>query len=266
MEYLKLIDLYNRTSKHSHYQVLAKPISNLISTQIEGIRSRYEEERLLYILKHLQCTGVSLADVGGNTGYFTMELIERGVKKALIIEGNSVHSEFLIEAISVLGWQDRVRIHPCYMTFNEDVSLINAEITLLLNVLHHVGADYGDQTQSIDMAKKNIIDSLVSLAQQTKFLVFQLGFNWKGNKMYPLFEKGTKRELIDFIESGVQDSWNIDHIGIAEKSGSTIIYNEINSLNIQRQDALGEFLNRPLFIMHSKLYNKSSYKMTEKND
>lgn len=255
MNYSKLIDLYTRTSKHSHYQVLAKPIRDLISIHIEGICSRYEEERLFYILKHLQCKGISLADIGGNTGYFTMELIDRGAKSAIIIEGNSIHSDFVNEAISVLGWQDRVKVHPGYITFNDDISLIDVDVTFLLNVLHHVGDDYGDQAQSIDAAKKNIIDSLVRLSQQTQFLVFQLGFNWKGNAKHPLFEHGTKKELIHFIESGIHDSWTIEHIGIAEKSDGSIVYNEIDSHNIQRQDSLGEFLNRPLFIMRSKMYN-----------
>ena len=254
----KLIDLYTKTSKHSHYQILAKPIMDIISNRIQNVCSRYEKERLDYILKHLQCTNISLADIGSNTGYFTIEILERGAKSALVIEGNKAHSDFVNEAITVLGWQDRVKVHPCYITFNNDISFINVDITLLLNVLHHIGDDYGNQFQSIDVAKKNIINSLISLSQQTKFLIFQLGFNWKGNKNFPLFKKGTKNELINFIESGIKDIWAIEHIGIAEKCNNRIVYKEIDSHNIQRQDSLGEFLNRPLFIMRSKLYSNST--------
>lgn len=89
-----------------------------------------------------------------------------------------------------------------------------------------------------------------------KYLAFQLGFNWKGDKKFPLFEKGTKSELIDFIEHGVPDCWSIQKIGIAERTIDTVAYKELNKDNIQRDDALGEFLNRPLFIMKSKLYGK----------
>ena len=45
----------------------------------------------------------------------------------------------------------------------------------------------------------------------------------------------------------------IRNIGIAESAGDKIIYNELDSKNIERQDSLGEFLNRPIFIMESKL-------------
>ena len=251
----KLIDLYTKTSKHSQYQVLAKPIKELISEHILDIRSRYEKERLDYILKHLQCTDVSLVDIGGNTGYFMIELLDRGAKSAQIIEGNKAHSDFVNEAVNVLGWQNRVQICPYYMTFDEDSPPIDVDMTLLLNVLHHVGDDYGNKSQSINAAKSSILTSLICLSKQTQYLVFQLGFNWKGDRTLPLFKEGTKKELIDFIESGTQDSWTIEHIGVAEKLGNEIIYNEVNSNNIQRQDPLGEFLNRPMFIMQSKLYS-----------
>ncbi len=251
-----LIDLYNRTSKHSHYQVLATPLKALIPNKMHNIRSRGEEERLYFILKHLPCEDIALADIGGNTGYFTLEFIHRGARSALFIEGNKVHSSFVHESISALGWQDKVKIYPSYMTFEEDLSLIDVDVTLLLNVLHHVGDDYGNQSQSINEAKNNILRSLFRLSRKTKFLVFQLGFNWKGNKEHPLFKEGTKRELIDFVEYGTRGSWSIKHIGIAENSNDRVFYNELNSHNIQRQDSLGEFLNRPLFIMESKLYGK----------
>lgn len=258
MNNVKLINLYTSTSKHSHYQILASPLRELVPNHMLEICSRYEQERLDYILKHLKCTDITFADIGGNTGFFTLELLSRGAKSALFIEGNNAHSDFVNEAAIVLGWQDRVMVHPYYMTFEDDLSLIDVDVALLLNVLHHVGDDYGNQTQSIDTAKKNIIDSLLHLSKGTKFLVFQLGFNWKGNRELPLFEQGTKSEIIDFIKSETSNNWTIEHIGIAEKSSGRIIYNDVNSKNIRRQDSLGEFLNRPLFIMRSKLYGKNT--------
>jgi len=256
MSNLCLIDLYNKTSKHSHYQVLATPLKEIIPVDMQNIRSRWERERLDFILNNLPYKDVSIADIGGNTGYFTLELIYRGARTALFFEGNKTHSSFVREAISVLGWQDKVQIYPYYMTFKDDISLIDVDVTLLLNVLHHVGDDYGDQSQSIIDAKRNILHSLSLLSYRSKYLVFQLGFNWKGDKDSPLFEKGTKKELIDFIAHGVRDSWLIEHIGIAEKENDRVFYNELDADNIQRKDSLGEFLNRPLFIMKSKLYGK----------
>ena len=249
----QLINLYNMTSKHSHYQVLAKPLREHIPTHKLETHSRFEQERLEYILKYISYNDTSLADIGGNTGYFTLEFIDRGVKSALFIEGNQEHSAFVSEAVNVLGWQDRVKIHPYYMKFEDDLSLLDVDVCLLLNVLHHVGDDYGNSAQSIETAKQNMLDSLVRIAQHTQFLIFQLGFNWKGSIDLPLFRNGTKKELIDFVESGTRDSWLIKNVGIAEASSTGIVYNDLNPSNIQRQDLLGEFLNRPLFIMQSKI-------------
>lgn len=251
MNYSRLIDLYNQLSKHSHYQILANPLKTLISHNLTDIHSRYEKERLDFILKHLQSENVLLADIGGNTGYFTLEFVQHGAKTAFFFDGNKAHSDFMQEAVTVLGWQDRIEVNPYYINFDQDLSL-NVDIALLLNVLHHVGDDYGEDTKSIELAKKSILDSLALLSRNTKFLVFQLGFNWKGNRELPLFKSGTKKELIDFIDFGTRDSWAIHHIGIAENVQSGIVYSEVNSQNIVRQDSLGEFLNRPIFIMKSR--------------
>ncbi|MCF6204852.1 MAG: hypothetical protein L3J59_14485, partial [Methylococcaceae bacterium] len=90
------------------------------------------------------------------------------------------------------------------------------------------------------------------LSRKTRYLVFQLGFNWKGDVKKPLFKNGTKEEMISFITKGVESSWEVKSIGIAEKTNNKYIYKNINTNNIKRDDSLGEFLNRPLFILKSK--------------
>jgi len=266
MKYNRLINLYNLTSKHSHYQILAKPLRDYVPAHMLNIRSRFEQERLDYILKHVQYKDISLADIGGNTGYFTIEFLDRGAKQAIFIEGNQAHCDFVREAVNVLGWQDRVKIHPYYMRFEDDLSLFNVGVCLLLNVLHHVGDDYGNSKLSIGAAKQNMLNSLSRLAQYTRFLVLQLGFNWKGNREFPLFKNGTKKELIDFVESGTQDSWSIQNIGIAETTNAGIVYKDLNFRNIKRQDSLGEFLNRPLFIMQSKKVTYDAVHLAERRE
>lgn len=84
-------------------------------------------------------------------------------------------------------------------------------------------------------------------------MAFQMGFNWMGNKNTCLFTNGTKAELIDYVKAGCQDAWDILAIGIAVNDPQGhIVYQDLNGENIHRNDALGEFLNRPLFIMKSK--------------
>jgi hypothetical protein len=58
--------------------------------------------------------------------------------------------------------------------------------------------------------------------------------------------------MINFISDGVKDFWSIDKIGIAKQSNKGIEYFHLNEDNIKRDDKMGEFLNRPLFILKSK--------------
>ena len=58
--------------------------------------------------------------------------------------------------------------------------------------------------------------------------------------------------MIDFITQGIQSNWDVVSIAVPEKTESGIVYKELNDKNIIREDSLGEFLNRPLFILKSK--------------
>jgi len=58
--------------------------------------------------------------------------------------------------------------------------------------------------------------------------------------------------MIRFIKEGSQDNWEILNIGVAESTKVGIKYIDLNKRNIRRDDSLGEFLNRPLFILKSK--------------
>ncbi len=93
------------------------------------------------------------------------------------------------------------------------------------------------------------------MAYITPVLAFQMGFCWKGNRNLPFFTKGTKGEMIHFILEGIQGFWEIMATGIPEKHGEEIVYCPLNAQNIQRNDSLGEFLNRPLFLLRSKIIN-----------
>lgn len=248
----ELKTLYAKGSKHSNYQVLSKRLSSLIGNDIE-VKSRNEIERLNFILENLDVKDKTIIDIGGNTGFFTFELIENGANHVDYIEGNKAHSDFVKLAVDVLGISEKIKIINKYLNFENELNGKHYDIALLLNVLHHLGDDYGNKELTIETAKKNIITQINFFADKTSFLVFQLGFNWKGNPNHCLFENGTKKELIDFVLKGTNEYWDILKIGIAEKcDNNEIKYNPLNKDNIQRNDTLGEFLNRPIFIMKSK--------------
>lgn len=252
----ELKKLYAKGSKHSNYQILSKRLSLLIGNDEIDVKTRYETERLKYILENIVVKNKTILDVGGNTGFFSFELIESGALKVHYYEGNKAHADFVRLASDLLEVNKNIEITNHYLSFENELENKKYDIILLLNVLHHVGDDYGDTGLSIKKTKEIIIQQLNTLSDKTDYLVFQMGFNWKGNPNLCLFKNGTKKEMIDFISDGIKDVWEIISIGIPEKVGNRIEYNTLTFNNIERVDELGEFLNRPLFILKSKRLNK----------
>lgn len=255
MEKIELIKLYQNQSKHSNYQVLSNRLSQIIGGDSIDVQSRHEVERLKYILQNVCVKNKNILDIGGNSGFFSFEMIDEGAKRVHYYEGNKSHAEFVRLSSKVLCVEENIEITDKYFSFNSMLSE-NFDITLLLNVLHHVGDDYGDKKITIENAKQTIVKQINNLAETSEILVLQLGFNWKGKVGLCLFENGTKKEMIDFIYEGTKNDWEIIKVGIAERDNNIIIYNDINNKNINRNESLGEFLNRPIFIMKSLKYKK----------
>jgi SAM-dependent methyltransferase len=247
----KLIEFYSKSSKHSNYQVLPNRIKKLVGTNEIHTRTRYENERLHYLLSKINFKGRSVLDIGGNTGFFTFEVLEAGAIQATHYEGNKEHSGFVRLASEAVGLTDKIEVVSGYFPFDRSYTKFH-DIILLFNVLHHIGDDYGRKGLSIKSAKRTILEQLNSLAPNCKLLVFQLGFNWQGDVKQPLFAKGTKKEMIEFVESGIKNSWDIKSIGVAQVNSGVVEYADLDDKNIERNDSVGEFLNRPIFILESK--------------
>lgn len=244
---------YLEQSKHAQYQVLPCELEFLAEDIQDKIVSRYERERLEYILKYIDVKNKNILDIGGNTGFFTFELNAAGAKKVVYQDCNKTHAQFVALSANYLKIYDKIEVVGHCYDFNE--SGVDAtrffDVILLLNVLHHFGDDFGDQTISMEKAKQEIIKHVNTLAKRCPLLVLQIGFNWKGDRNRCLFATGTKQEVIDFISEGTVGQWRIDKIGIAEMKNESIRYVDLNNKNIERIDALGEFLNRPIFILRS---------------
>lgn len=124
------------------------------------------------------------------------------------------------------------------------------DVALCLNVLHHLGDDFGDQALNIDQAKKTIVKMLQNLSKRVHTCWFQLGFNWKGDRNFPLFAQGLKSEMIDFIQRACSDFWLIEEVAIYDPIHC--LYKRESTLLLQRSDDIGEFLNRPIFLLTSE--------------
>lgn len=246
----KLKTLYLQTSKHSHYQRMPRFLEGSIDPGNLGKQwNRFEEERLDYFTDKLDFKHKTIVDIGANTGYFTFESLERGAKQVVCYEGNPIHADFLRIASEELG--KNVLVRGEMLDFKTTLPGSPFDIILLLNVLHHVGDDFGDPLTDITQAKRKILEHLNWFATQTEYLVFQMGFSWMTDYSKPLFPNGTKREMIEMITTGIEGRWEIVEIGIAQLDNGTTRYVALNDQNIKRDDSMGEFRNRPIFILKS---------------
>ena len=214
---LKLKSLYCKESKHARYQILPQKLEEKIGKIEADIKNTYEYERLEYILKKVNIKDKRIMDIGGNSGFFTFELLDKGAKFVHYYEGDKTLAEFVRLASEILNIENKLKITNKYFSFDvmEDIQKDKYDIVLLLNVLHHIGDDYGDDKILKDTAKKLIISHLNNLSEITDVLIFQLGFNWKGNKNICLF-KNVLEKLINYIMEDYKNKWEIIAIGIAE--------------------------------------------------
>jgi len=246
----KLTKLYANTSKHSNYQLLPSCLEPYVSTNEISVNSRFELERLKYVLENIDVSGKSIVDIGGNTGFFGFELLEHGAKSVLHIEGNSEHAQFVDTAAKELN--KPITVLNRYLTFTDSSELpAKSDVILTFNVLHHLGDDFGDKNLSMQAAKDHMKSAIAYFHDKTDLLVLQLGFCWKGDRNMLLFPGGTKAELIDFVKDAISNTFEIQCTGVADVVDGSTVYHHLNDKNIARRDDLGEFRNRPIFILKS---------------
>ena len=102
---------------------------------------------------------------------------------------------------------------------------------------------------SIEAAKKMIMQHLNYVGKMASIIFYQMGFCWQGRREWLLFENGTKSEMIEFVRKGLSETLKIETILIAEGNKKKIEYKPVTETNLPRQDELGEFLNRPIFVL-----------------
>lgn len=209
--------LYLQSSKHSNYQILPNELAEILDIDENKILPTYEKERFAFICSNILLNRKAILDIGGNTGYFTFESIKKGCSHVDYYEGNTLHAEFVNKAKTIFR-ADNIDVHPNYYLFDEKDK--KYDVVFCLNVVHHLGEDFF-YTGDINHAKNMMIECVNRLAYITDYLVFQMGYNWCGNRNFCLFKNGTKKEIEHFIMDQTQNYWEIINIGIAEKRGET---------------------------------------------
>ena len=249
IEYLK--SMYRNTSRHSQYQIMPDFLADLVDPdRLNKKFNRYERERMAYFAKKVNFTGAKVLDVGGNTGYFSFEALTYGACEAVCYEGNKEHVDFVRLAARL--YDKDVAVRQEYLDFSGPLKEGDFDIAMILNVLHHVGFDFGEKNLTIEHAKELILKNLNYFADKSTYVIFQIGFSWMTNYDHPLFKNGSKAEMIDMITRGISGYWDIVSIGIAEVDpNGTTEYKDLNDRNVLRNDSIGEFRNRPIFILKS---------------
>ena len=228
---------------------LVHPLLMPLMGDPDGLPAGRNEPRLQRAMESfMRVEGRSVYDLGAHTGYFSLAAIERGARRVVSQEGHPHEAEFLQSAARQLGVTDRLTVRPGFYDFEEERSEF-FDITLCLNVLHHLGDDVGDPALSIDAAKRQMLAGLNRLARTTHTLFLQIGYLWKGQPAQPLFDGSSKSAQIDFVSQGTAGIWRIDDIVVASGFGGG--YEPLTGRNSTRDDSLSEYLNRPLFHMTS---------------
>lgn len=249
-----ILNEHSRQEKHIGYHILPERFNRFLAgTEHENNYVFSERERFDFFKKNVEFSGRKVIDIGCNIGYFLFSILDSGAKQVTGYEGKKSCGDFLKKAIALDNEEDKFILYNEYYQFDDTSE--KYDIGLLLNVIHHTGDDYRSDEKNIIAAKENMLKQVNLLSHQINTLVFQMGYNWKGNRDLCLFANGTKSEMIDYLEKGTSEYWDITCIGIPEKSGGKVQYCYRNEKNIERDDSLGEFLNRPIFILKSKQIN-----------
>lgn len=243
--------LYSTISKHSNYQSIHPIVSDAFPELRCDIRGKLDRQRFECAASCVRLSEATICDIGANSGYFSIAAVRAGAKLVTSYEPNSHHAEFLRISASALGLEERIVV-KCELFDPNAAMKANSryDVGLFLNVLHHLGDDFGPKRFGIEAAKREMLSLLARMAGVFDVLVFQIGFNWKGDRRYPIFERGTKSEVSEFVNA-VSDSW--DTQSAWSYSPEIDRYLPLEGPQMSRIDEIGEFANRPLYILKSRI-------------
>jgi ABC-type transport system substrate-binding protein len=216
-----LQSLYNDQSKHSRYQNIprfvreAMDYTEVIDESWRGDTARYEYIQRTIDFGH----GMKVADVGANTGFFTLSLAhDHRHSLFTAYEPNANHSEF-IRTVAEKFQLENVRIS------NQSLGLLSLpkldvfDLMLHFNVLHHAGFDYDQElVKGPDEFHRYAQEYANLLKGKAKQLLFQVGYNWGGDKTKPIIEVRRVADMVLYVPKlFAQTGWKVQAVALYSK-------------------------------------------------
>ena len=262
--------LYAETSKHGQYQTLPDRLADLLGMQFDVNEEwRGDRPRYPFIRDFVTNNGCkSLLDVGANTGFFALSLA--GDVPGLDVtacELNKTHARIISLLAEVGGYHISVTDRPADLA--NAASFGSFDCALHLNILHHAGHDFDSANVPDRGAFKDYAVSYLDRFRGTaRRMVFQMGYNWRGDKTLPLVDREDQAGKVRFTQDLFKASgWTVGSVGFARKGdgSSPVGYDVFQTTDLPAADGdlnawlksrhgtavWSEFYQRPLWFCTS---------------
>jgi len=223
----KLKILYEDNSKHSGYQNIPEFIRHNIGFS-ESIDENWRGDTARYnhLLKLIDFNNISsVGDIGANTGFFSLSLIEKFKHlNVYAYEANPNHSN-LINIIKDVFNLSFLEVNNTILTIDNINSMKQQDLLLFYNVLHHAGVDFDRSGVDLNTFYDYSLRYIKQLSLKSKYILFQMGSNWGGNKKTPIIPLENDLEKILYnCDLFCSSGWDILDISLVKKNKNGIEY------------------------------------------
>lgn len=269
----ELQQLYFDGTKHSNYQNIPGFVQETLGYSVKlDEQWRGDTARYTNLLQNVDFENLKIiGDIGANTGFFSLSIGERyPAIKVRAYEANSSHSAFIQSIVTQFNLQN-VSVQHLSVDMQGIGQLGKHDCILNYNVLHHAGVDYDKGMVDPETFQEYAVRYLGKLSEKSARMVFQMGYNWGGNKNKPLVELNDDAGKVHFMNKiFIKSGWKIGKVFTVQKSGvfeymempaEIILAMNDNSRHYQnllemyfkqyQLDQFSEFYRRPIFYCSS---------------
>ncbi|HET9570527.1 MAG TPA: hypothetical protein VFP20_03845 [Bacteroidales bacterium] len=234
----RLTELYNDGSKHSRYQ----NIPDFVKKELEYTETidenwRGDTARFNYLKAHtLFGQGKSIGEIGANTGFFILSLAHENPDSAFYAyEINPTHAGFIAEIADSFQMKN-VTVNPLGIDMDGIQKMAVHDILLNYNVLHHAGVDFDtNRIESVEKYETYAVEYLTKLRAKTHQMIFQMGYNWGGNKLKPIVPLQDDAEKMAFtLRIFKKAGWKVQDIALHTRVNKVLKYQALSQEVLQQ--------------------------------